>query len=264
MSAFTKTIAKLLGVLGFEMHKKGYLHQRSFVDALKHACDLGLPPATVLDVGAAYGAFTLNCYNIFPKSRYILIEPLNEYKKYLERVCQTVPNSQYVLAAASSTKGQLTINVHPDLVGSSIFLEQEDSNVNGLPRTVPAETLDHVCEEMKASGPYLIKIDVQGAELEVLSGAKGILHEAEYIVLEVSLFKFFVDGPQIHDVVQYMKSCGFSVYDIFDLQYRPLDKSLSQMDMAFVRDNGQFRKHHFYATREQRQEQTERILKSKV
>ena len=251
-------------MLGFEIHGKGSVHQRSFVDALKHARDLGLSPATIIDVGAAYGTFTLKCYDIFPQSRYILIEPLKEYQRYLEKVIRTMTTAEYVLAAANAKRGEITINVHPDLVGSSVYLEREVSDVNGIPRTVSAETLDHLCEDMKASGPYLIKIDVQGAELEVLTGAKGILNEAEYLILEVSLFEFFQGGPQLHDVVQYMKSSGFSVYDIFDLQYRPLDKSLSQVDMAFVRDNGRFRKHHFYATPEQRKEQTERMSKSKT
>jgi len=264
MSTSKEIIARFFAVLGLEMRRKGSWQQRSFVDALKHARDLGLSPAIIIDVGAAYATFTLKCYDFFPQSRYILIEPLKEYQRYLEKVVSTMPKAEYVLAAANAKRGEITINVHPDLVGSSVYLEREVSDVNGIPRTVSAETLGHLCEDMKASGPYLIKIDAQGAELQVLSGAKRILNEAEYLILEVSLFEFFESGPQLHDVVQYMKSCGFSVYDIFDLQYRPLDKSLSQVDMAFVRDNGRFRKHHFYATPEQRKEQTELMSKSRT
>ena len=221
---------------------------------------LGLLPATVLDVGAAYGTFTLKCHNIFPKSRYLLIEPLQEYKSYLEEVIKAVPKAEYILSAATAKRGDVNINVHPDLVGSSTYLEREDSDVNGVPRTVPGETLDNLCEDRKASGPYLIKVDVQGAELDVLLGAKKVLNETEYIILEVSLFEFFEGGPQFYDVVHYMKSCGFVVYDIFSLQYRPMDNAMSQVDMAFVRDKGYFRKYHFYATPKQREEQTKRYL----
>jgi len=262
MNSSKEIITRLFAMLGLEIRRKGSVQQRSFVDALKHARDLGLSPATTLDIGAAYGTFTSKCYDVFPQSRYILVEPLKEYQRYLEEVCRAIPNAEHFLAAAGANRGEITINVHPDLVGSSMYLEREVSDVNGTPRTVATETLDHVCEDLQASGPYLIKIDVQGAELEVLSGARRILNDTEYLILEVSLFEFFEAGPQLHDVVQYMKSCGFSVYDIFGLQYRPLDKALSQVDMAFVRDNGQFRKHHFYATPEQRKEQTERMSKS--
>ena len=39
-------------------------------------------------------------------------------------------------------------------------------------------------------GPYLLKIDVQGAELDVLEGAQNLLKDTEAVVLEVSMFGF--------------------------------------------------------------------------
>ena len=74
--------------------------------------------------------------------------------------------AEYIIAAASSTPGNIVINVHPDLVGSSAYKEEEDSNVNGFERIVPAVTLDNVCRDRKTSGPYVIKIDTQGSELD--------------------------------------------------------------------------------------------------
>lgn len=261
ISTFLKEfVNKSLGIFGLQVHGKSAVPRRSFVEALQHASNLGLLPATVLDVGAAYGTFTVECHNIFPESRYLLIEPLQEYKSYLDKVIKAVPKAEYILSAAAAKRGEVNINVHPDLVGSSTYLEREGSDVNGVPRTVPAETLDNLCEDKNASGPYLVKVDVQGAELDVLSGATKVLNETEYLILEVSLFEFFEGGPQFYDVVHYMKSCGFVVYDIFGLQYRPLDNAMSQVDMAFVRDKSQFRKYHFYGTKKQREEQTKRFL----
>jgi len=233
----------------------------SLLGVLRQAYDLALRPSTVLDVGAAYGSFTQDCYSVFPESRYILVEPLEEYGTHLDEVVRTIPRADYTLAAAASKPGETTINVHPDLVGSSLYLESEDSNVNGVPRTVPAVTLDSLCQDKKTLGPYLIKIDAQGAELDVLEGAARVLREAEFVLLEVSFFQFFEGGPQFHDVVQYMKSKGFVVYDVFGLQYRLLDNALSQADVVFVLETGRFRAHHYYATRDQRERQT-RLLQS--
>jgi hypothetical protein len=56
-----------------------------------------------------------------------------------------------------------------------------------------------------------------------------------------------------------MKSRGFVIYDISGLQYRPLDNALSQLDVAFVREDGLFRRLHYYATSEQREAQNRRI-----
>jgi hypothetical protein len=89
----------------------------------------------------------------------------------------------------------------------------------------------------------------------VLAGATETLRAAEYVVLEVSFFEFFRGGPLFHDVLAFMQARGFVAYDIFGFQYRPLDGALSQADVAFVRERGAFRQHHFYATREQREAQ---------
>lgn len=96
-----------------------------------------------------------------------------------------------------------------------------------------------------------------------MRGAEKVLSESELVILEASLFQFFQGGPQLHDVVIFMKDRGFVVYDIFGGHYRPLDGALAQVDMAFVRENGQFRKYHQYATAEQRDALTQQFLKRK-
>ena len=96
-------------------------------------------------------------------------------------------------------------------------------------------------------GPFLLKIDVQGAELAVLLGAENLLRQAEYVILEVSLFNFFDGGHVLHEVLEFMLARGLVAYDIFATLYRPLDGALSQVDMAFVKVNGSFRQNHFYA-----------------
>jgi len=248
--------------LSLETNRGSFFARPSVGKALIHARHLGFFPATVIDVGAAYGTFTLKCHRIFPKARYILIEPLKEYRARLESVTKTIPGSEYILSAATDKQGEVSMNVHPDLVGSSLYLENEDSDVNGEPRRVTANTIDHLCEDKNVVGPYFVKVDVQGGELGVLSGATEILRETEYLILEVSLFQFFVGGPQFYEVVHYMKSCGFVVYDIFDIQYRPFDGAVSQVDIAFVREKGRFRNHHIYATPRQREAQTRRLLRT--
>ena len=248
-------ITKCLAITGLDAPQERLASQRSFINSLEHACKLGLSPATVIDVGAAHGSFTSACCNIFPHARYLMVEALQEYETHLRRVVARIPKAEYVLCAASAQSGSATINVHSDLVGSSLYLECEESDVNGVPRTVPARLIDHICETKGTRGPYLMKIDVQGAELDVLAGCGRVLAETEYAILELSLFKFFQSGPQLYDVIDYMKSRGFVMYDIFDMQFRPLDNALSQVDVAFVPDDSKFRTHHFYATPEQRAEQ---------
>jgi hypothetical protein len=72
------------------------------------------------------------------------------------------------------------------------------------------------------------------------------------MVMEVSLLPFFVDGPELSDVVLYARAKGFIPYDILGLHYRPLDGALAQADLCFVPEKGGLRSHHAYATPQQR------------
>jgi len=247
--------------LGLEVRRKSSPKLRySMLGALTHIKKLGFSPKTIIDIGVAAGTHAL--YVTFPSSKLMLIEPLEEFKPYLDSITKTIPNSEYIIAAAARESGSVTINVHPDLSGSSIYLEDEDSNVNGVPRVVPAITLDELCREKKLVSPYLIKIDVQGSELDILKGGIKALQGTEYIILETVLFEFFKGGPQIFDILEFMKEHGFVCYDIFDPGYRLLDGAMSQVDIAFVKETVQFRGYHFYATREQREIQNKNILES--
>lgn len=223
---------------------------------IRNSCNFS--PRTIIDIGAAFGDWSKLCLKIFPDARYFLFEPLEEFAGVLKRFADEFENVIYFGVAAGSHKGDIVINVHKDLVGSSALKETEGPFVDGQPREVPVVTLDEAVKD--SSGPYLIKIDVQGAELEVLAGAEKILQDTEYIILEVSLFQSIINGPQLFDVINFMKEKGFVVYDIISLLYRPIDQALSQVDMAFVKENGIFRKEHRYCTPEQREEQNRRFV----
>lgn len=258
------SIRKLLGMGGLELRRRVPVSadrsRNSLLALLEQSRSVGFSPRTVIDVGAAYGSFTRLCHGVFPDAYYLLVEPLDEYRPLLEQVTHAIPSSRYWLAAASACNGQMEINVHPDLVGSSLHREVETgTGVNGVPRNVRAMTLDAVVREAAAPGPFLLKLDVQGAELEALKGAEQTLDECELVVLEVSFFKFFADGPECADIIGCMKHWGFVPYDIAALQYRPLDGALSQADIGFVKEQGLFRRQHAYATATQRDAQNKEM-----
>jgi hypothetical protein len=133
-----------------------------------------------------------------------------------------------------------------------LLKEVEGPLVDGEPREVPVVTIDEICAEKDLRGPYVIKADVQGAELQVLAGAERTLQATELVILEVTLFGTMIDGPQLFDTVSYMKQRGFVVYDFCGFHYRPLDNALCQVDMVFVQEEGKFREKHAYATADQR------------
>jgi FkbM family methyltransferase len=185
---------------------------------------------------------------VFPESYFVLIEPLKIFEHSLVSILKRYRGT-YVLAAAGSRLGEVRFNVHENhLDGSSLYKESMGPEADGYEIAVPMIRLDDILEDRNLCGPYLIKIDVQGAELDVLDGAQRSLPKAEVIVLEVSMFEFLEGAPQFYDVVSYMKRHGFVAYDIVLGWNRPLDGALGQVDFAFVKEDGVFRRDHAYSS----------------
>jgi len=191
------------------------------------------------------------------------VEPLSEFAPFLTHEAITDPERfTYVAAAAARVDGPLTLNVHKDLVGTSILPEMEGASVDGTPRMVTGITLDHLIDQHNAAGPYLVKVDAQGAELEILMGARRVLAESEFIVLETSLFQFLRGGPDLRKVIEFMGDAGFVPYDLWGRLYRPLDGALAQVDVAFAQEKGYLRTDHRYADPAHRRLQDELLSKS--
>lgn len=172
----------------------------------------------------------------------------------MDAVAGRINDAQIIEAVATAFGGQATINVHEDLVGSSL-LSEDEPDVNGTPRSVEAITVD----SLGVAGPCILKVDVQGAELDVLVGATATLRHVELAVLETSMFRFFRGGPLFHDVVMWMAKRGFVVYDFGESLRRPLDDALSQIDVVFVPEISTLRESHIYARPDQRAAQNAQI-----
>lgn len=226
--------------VGYDLRRRGALG-RTFGDALLHLRRLGFRPATIVDVGVADG--TPDLYSVYPDCRYFLIEPLAEYEPRLRELSRRL-NANIVLAAAGPQPGRTTLYVHGP--GSSVFHEPDSPFANVPRREVPVITLDTVCAQYGAKAPFLIKVDVQGGELQVLAGAKRILQDTEAVVLETSLFEAAEGWPTLLDVLNWMNAEGFSAYDVCGGNPRPYDGALAQLDIVFVKTYGQFRAHPGY------------------
>jgi FkbM family methyltransferase len=252
MSVGKQLVKRVFNAFGLEIRKKRPEEpsRLNMSGALEQLERVGLKPATVIDVGVAYQ--TPELYQAFPEADILLVEPLAEFEPFLQKICGTY-KAQYVLAAAGEQAGTAVLNVHPDKVGSSLLKEVEGASVDGLPREVPVVTIDQVCADRNLKGPYVVKVDVQGAELQVLAGASETLRETEAVLLEVTLFGTMLGGPQLYDVVCRMKQLGFVLYDIYGMSYRPLDGALCQIDAVFVREHGVLRRSHAFATPGQRE-----------
>jgi FkbM family methyltransferase len=205
-----------------------------------HIKSKGFNPTTVIDVGVATDTDEL--YVHFPQARYLFVEPLAEFEPNLQQLCQRYPGSNYMLAAAGADNGEITFNVGPSMGDSSIYqtIECRDGAYEMYKRTVPQYRLDTMWEALELTGPTLLKVDVQGGEIEVLKGATTIMDQFEVIILECGMIESYIGQPIFHEYVAYLADHGFVVYDIIHTGFSETGL-LAQIDLVFVKKDGQFR-----------------------
>lgn len=237
-----------------------HIPRSSMFGSLWNAKQLGFEPETVIDVGAGLGTFEI--YDAFPKSRYLLIEPIAENEPYLKKICQHLERADYIIAAASTEAGLVPLQVNlSNFIHSYISEDGEASSENFELRTIPAVTLDEICKTRQLEGPYLIKVDVDGKELDVLAGATQTLQNTELVIVEVALY-VSARFDKMGNVINFMKEQGFVAYDIVNLAHRGSDLALFQVDMVFVKESGQFTKESRFVVGKEQEERLRANLKA--
>ncbi len=99
------------------------------------------------------------------------------------------------------------------------------------------QTLDGVVAAASLGPADVMKIDVQGYELEVLKGASETLKSVEAVLMEVSLMPLYENNPLITEVLNFMSERNFIAYDICTIMRHPEHQTLAQVDVIFIRKN---------------------------
>jgi FkbM family methyltransferase len=190
-------------------------------------------PQRVLDIGANVGEWYSLCKNTFPESYIFSIEANDKCEESLKSIN---PNSLIVLLSKDEKIYDFyTKTDAPTATGNSIYREltpyydNEATNLivkkqgNMLDKLFPNETFD------------FIKMDIQGAELDVISGGINLCKKAKGILLEVALKEYNLNSPLHDEVVEYMKTIGFIKKEtLTDLGY---NGEIYHQDILFINEN---------------------------
>jgi FkbM family methyltransferase len=241
VSAVFQAVNGVLALVGLRLLRTN-APVRNFSLFFKHLKSLGFEVRTVIDVGIAFG--TSPIYDAFPHARYFLVEPVAECRPVLERLKQRL-NAEYFLVAAGAENGEVTFNVHDDISGSSLFLQVEGKILDGEARPTPMRRLDSLLPE-NLEHPVFLKVDTQGAEIEVLKGLGTRIGEIDLLILETTMMPMRHGIPQFAEIVRFCDEAGFAVYDVLEGHMRALDGALAQIDLAFVRKDSALRSQSAY------------------
>jgi FkbM family methyltransferase len=195
--------------------------------------DNGFSPAAIIDVGANVGDWSRMAAPLFPDARVLMLEGNPENDAALGATADAIGSRSERVIALLGPEKKDAVKFYTFGTGSSVLPELTTFDKGTV--TLPMDLLDNVVEGAALPGPFLLKLDVQGFELEVLKGGKSTLHHAEAVILESSLIPFNDGAPLFADVVEFMNRQGFVVFDFCGQSRRESDGALFQTDIAFVR-----------------------------
>ena len=196
--------------------------------------ELGFSPKMILDVGAAHGEWSRLAATVWPDARIIAFEPNETNRAELDDVQRALPQFSYRLFFLGASPG--AVEYANRGTQTSLYASAPGSGARAEMRT-----LDDCFAAGLFPQPQLIKLDVQGYELEVLAGGTRVLAGCDAVLAEVSFLQFHPDMPVADDVIAYLKQRGFVVYDTMGLLRLPEDDALGHMDLMFVRADSRLR-----------------------
>jgi FkbM family methyltransferase len=197
-------------------------------ESLDKLIAMGAPVGSVIDVGVL--TCTGPLLSAFPKCKHLLIEPIVEWNEAIAKNYKTrgVPY-ELVNVAASDRNGTVTMktaSVRPGqpITHARMFDGAATADDETL-REVPMATVDSLIAERTLEPPYLLKIDVDGAEPAILKGAKETLKKTSIVVIEAGM-------QTLIERATMLREAGFLLFDVVDLCY--YDDRLAQVDLVFL------------------------------
>lgn len=199
-----RVIQSTLGRFGYRVSRTGW-----DLDDLQQ---FGFAPATLIDVGVAYGTPAL--YQAFPKAHLVLVEPLAEYEPQLRTLVEG--RGEYLLTAVGRETGSVVISIDLDYLPRSSLHKRSALTpaTNVMERRVDVTTLDTLLAESDWSSPFGLKIDAEGSEHEVIQGASKLLTKTEFVIAEVSVAERYEDSYSFASFISLMDEHGFRLCEI--------------------------------------------------
>ncbi len=188
-----------------------------------------IEPKVVYDIGACVLHWYKKAYSVWPNARYIMFDALQETEFLYQK--HSLEYSHGILSNENDKLVDFYYNV--EMPGGCSYY-QENEKINGPAarfyndkhkRQMKTITLDTLAENKNYPLADLIKMDVQGAELDIIKGAPKCVEYAKDIILELQDVDYNKGAPKTNEVIQYMKSIGFLCVakkfsqNIFDADY---------------------------------------------
>lgn len=236
---FWRKARKLVRLLGNPAFRRGL--RFGVAAAIEHRTILGaLPVATVIDVGANTGQFSLLAASLYRNAAIHAVEPLPAAAAVFTRLFADSARVRLyrVAAGAGTANAPLHVSRRHDcssllpIAGGQTDFAPGSEAVGTI--TVPVRPLDDLIAPDDLIRPVLLKLDVQGGELQALQGARRLLAAVDHVYVEVSFLPLYDGQPLAHAVVDHLAGHGFGLAGTNHPTFDRADRCV-QVDLLFSR-----------------------------
>lgn len=193
----------------------------------------GLRPATVIDAGANIGQFARAAAETYPDARIISFEALPEVAAHLRANLADCPRATVVESAVGNTDGTIRFFRNSyDLASSALPSAAAETTAEEI--EVPVGRLDTLIDRSMLRPPVLLKLDLQGYELEALRGATALLPHVQHVLFEVAFETAYVGEASFGELYDFLRDAGFRFLCPVDVLTND-SGAIVQMDTLFER-----------------------------
>jgi FkbM family methyltransferase len=203
-------------------------------NALRRLAQMGFAPKVIYDIGAYRGNWSKAASEVFPAAEFVMFDANADNDAHL-----AATGRRHVIAALSSEDAAAKSLFLPrtgDSTGTSFYVENTPHYAaeNLRIRTVATMRLDTIVASQSLPRPDLVKLDVQGAELDVMKGATQTLCACNAMILETAFVTYNKSAPLIADVIAAVDRDGWKCVDVCEL-HRTKSGIAVQLDLLFVK-----------------------------
>ena len=179
------------------------------------------PPAVLFDVGANRGQTTLQLASILPGAAIFAFEPNPNIFPELQKRIASVPQAKAFQLAFGPEESRIPLNICGSSLNTSVLsYSREDGSDKIVEKVeVSMDTVDHFCAEHGIGSIDLLKTDVQGYDLQVLKGAKGLLesNRIHAVFSEVNFHPLYDGQCTFEEMYAYLRGYGFCLCGFYDV-----------------------------------------------
>ena len=180
------------------------------------------PVHRILDVGGNAGQTVRKFHELWPEAQIDSFEPTPALFEKLSARCESTPRATAHNLALGASYGTLPFYCYESGLQNS-FVRNPDLPVKEV-LAIAVQTLDHWTAEHRIDSIDLLKIDVEGAECEVLAGADALLSDGRIhaILAECSLYPDDRSHGSFEEIRRQLATCGF-YFIAFHGQFNRID-----------------------------------------